>query len=170
MENNSDDYLIKYEDIKNLSINDALKKLEQLDGKELSKLRLVDLTICNNQYIFPGHGIYLFRQKKEIVYVGKVRSMSFIERIPKHFDLRHSGWFNRLLKIICLKKLGIEHSDENLLKAHTFAFSHLNLVLIDFGIDKNVDKIERLFRSCTGALNSFKKVKHKNVSQIIDTY
>ncbi len=165
-------YLIEYKDIKNLSIENALKKIEQTKGLALSQMRLQNLNYCNGKHIYPGHGVYLFRKGTDIVYVGKVRNMSFIERIPKHFDLRHRGWFNRLLKIICEKELNISHrdSDDNLKIANQYAFENLNLVLIHFHENTKVDGIERLLRSCTNALNCFKTLKYRRLDQKLEDY
>ena len=167
---NDDKYIISYEEIMNRSVADVLIQLSSLKGKALSSLTLRDLSYAEGRYIFPGHGVYLFRKGTEIVYVGKVRNMSFVERIPKHFDLRHAGWFNRLLKLICTKELQLKSTDEHIMKAHDYAFSHLNIVLIHFEYHNRVDRIERLLRSCTSALNSFKSVRLKNYNTLLNEY
>lgn len=168
----NDTYLIEYDNIKALSIADVLQKVDHTKGLALSQMRLHDLNYFKGEHIYPGHGVYLFRKGTDIVYVGKVRNMSFIERIPKHFDLRHRGWFNRLLKIICEKELNISHrdSDDNLKIANQYAFENLNLVLIHFKENKKVDGVERLLRSCINALNKFKTVRYRRLDQILDEY
>jgi len=165
-----DNYLIDYEHVKNSSITDFLEIVSKAEGKRLNELKVQDLTYQNGKEIWPGEGVYIFRNNREIVYVGKARSMSFTERVPKHFDFRHFAWFNRLLELICTKTLGLEWNDENAKKASSYAFKNLNLVLINFKDRDRINRIERLLRASTESLNKFKNLKVKNFNIKLDDY
>ena len=93
-----DNHLLQYEDVCSLTINDLLNEINQKDGVKLNQLKVMDLTYHNKEPIYPGIGVYIFRNDKDILLVGKVSSMSFTERIAKHFDLRKGAWFNTLVK------------------------------------------------------------------------
>ena len=168
MEN--DNYLIEYESIKHLSIKEFLQHLESVKGKNLNELKVSDLSYHNLTPIWPGEGVYLFRNNKNITYVGKVSSMSFTERIPKHFDIRHFAWFNRLLELICVMELKHKWNNAGAKKASKYAFENLNLILINFSNRQRINRTERLIRSCSGALNRFKSLQENNLNKTIDNY
>lgn len=84
----NDQYLIQYRDIENATIQNLLDKLDLIEGKALNELKVQDLSYHNGIPIWPGQGVYLFRKGKRVLYVGKVSSMSFTERIAKHYDFR----------------------------------------------------------------------------------
>jgi hypothetical protein len=165
-----DNYLIEYDEIRHFSIENCLQRIKSCDGKKLSDLKVMDLSYHNGKAIYPGEGVYIFREGTSFRHVGKVSAMSFTERIAKHFDLRKGAWFNRLLKIICEKKLEIEVTDENLRIASNYAFKNLNLVLINFKEKKRIDRIERMFRASTDTLNRFKGERVKSREIIVDEY
>lgn len=165
-----DDYLIEYEDISDSTIEDLLNRIDATRGKRLEDLKIKDLTYHNATEIWPGEGIYLFRDHKKNLYVGEVRSMSFTERIAKHFDFRHFAWMNRLLELICVKVLELDWNDDNAKKASIYAFDNLNLVLVNFTERYFIDKTERLLRSCTCPLNAFKNLKETNVKMKLKEY
>lgn len=166
MEN--DNYLLEYENIKTGSIKDLLALLQDTQGKKLNELKVKDLTYHNDKPIWPGTGVYLFRNEREIVYVGKAQSMSFTERIAKHFDLRTYAWFNRLLELICTKGLGLEWNNENSITASKYAFEKFNVIFINFAEPELIDELETLLRSCTPALNKFKNRRKEDLSEIVD--
>jgi hypothetical protein len=166
-----DNYLLEYEEIKDLSIRSFLELLDKTEGKQLSELKVRDLSYHNDQHIWPGSGVYLFRDQKRVIYVGKVSAMSFTERIAKHFDYRPAAWMNRLLKLISEKEFKHErHTSVNLKIASKYAFENLNLVLINFEDRSRINRTERLFRSCTQPLNKFKNLTEKNLEKIIGEY
>ena len=166
----ADDYLIEYDDLRTSSIRNLLETITNTQGRKLEELKVKDLTYHNSKEIWPGEGVYIFRDKKNVIYVGKARSMSFTERIAKHVDFRHFAWFNRLLELICTRLLELEWNDENAKKASKYAFENLNLVLINFKDRNRIDRTERLLRSCAEPLNKFKKLKQKNLELILDEY
>lgn len=187
----TDNYLIEFDNIKNMSIKDFLEmlasvggvsitegglkstdgKLKNIYGKNLNELKLMDLAYHNSQPILPGHGIYIFREGIKVVYVGKATAKSFIERIPAHIDPRIACWFNRLLELVCIKTLNLDWSEENSLQASQHAFSKLNLVLINFKNPNKVEieRFERLLRASAQPLNKFKNIE-VNPIQIIANY
>ena len=165
-----DNYLIQYNDIKDKSIRDFLDLLEGTEGKRLKELSVQDLSYHNDKEIWPGTGVYLFRLNKKVMYVGKVSSMSFTERIPKHFDIRLYAWMNRLLKLLSEKHLPHDPVDDvNLVRASRYAFEKLNVVLINFQ-EGDINRIERLLRSCTGALNSFRQLVERDLEKRVSDY
>jgi len=163
-------YLLNFEDIRQMSIESMLSTLSNTDGITLDELKVKDLTYYNEKEIFPGIGVYLFREDKKVIYVGKCSSNSFTERIPKHFDIRKIAWMNSLLKLICKKQLLVEINDENLKRASQDAFKKLNLILINFSDRRKINRIEKLLRSCTDPLNKLKKYKEINLETIVDKY
>jgi len=166
----ADDYLLEYDNIKDLSIKILLETLSDTNGKKLNDLKVRDLTYHNKNKIFPGEGVYIFREDISAIYVGKVSSMSFTERIAKHFDLREVSWFNRLLKLLCERELKIPVNNENLKTASEYAFQKLNLVLINFKNRDRINRTERLLRSCMEPLNKFKYLEEKNLGKIVSEY
>jgi hypothetical protein len=164
------DYLIEFSDIENYTLKEFLDHIDNINGLSLKELKVSDLSYYNKKPIWPGEGVYLFREGKEILYVGKVSSMSFTERIAKHLDLRPFAWFNRLLKIICQKKFNKEISKENLIETSKYAFDNLNLILINFKKRDKINSIEKLLRASTNTLNKFKTVRVKNNDLIINNY
>jgi hypothetical protein len=166
----SDNYLLEFEDFRHRPIKHLIETLEITTGKNLSELKVRDLTYHNSQPIWPAEGVYLFRENKDVILVGKVSSQSFTERIAKHFDIRHFAWFNRLLELICIKILKVEWNDDNAVKASEYAFEKLNIVLINFTDRDRINRTERLFRACMQPLNKFKTIKEKDLDQILDKY
>ena len=165
-----DDYLIEFEEIERASISEFIDRIKSAKGKKLSDLKVRDLTYHNEEPILPGEGVYIFREGEEILLVGKVSSMSFTERIPKHFDFRTSAWFNRLLYITCLRHLKLEKNEENYITASKYAFENLNIVLINFKSREKINRIERLLRSSTNTLNKFKKLKELKLDKLLNEY
>ncbi|MEQ8684634.1 MAG: hypothetical protein RIE86_05040 [Imperialibacter sp.] len=166
-----DDYLIEYSDIETGSIQSLIDRLDQINGKDLNELRVQDLSYHNGEPIWPGQGVYIFRKGKRILYVGKVSSMSFTERISKHFDFRSFAWMNTLLKLISKKELEHETQDHDSLKrASRYAFENLNLILINFETRDRINRTERLLRSCARPLNKFKNLTEKNFEKLLCEY
>lgn len=165
-----DDYLIEYEDYKNLPVKNLLDAISLSRGQLLQDLKVRDLTYHNSLAIFPGQGVYIFRENKDAVYVGKVSSMSFTERIAKHFDFRNFAWMNGLIKAICSKKMALDINDDNLKLSSEYAFDNLNLVLINFTERSKINRTERLLRSCMSPLNKFKYLKENDLEKILFEY
>lgn len=166
-----DDYLIEYTNIENKSIQNFIDLLNNTKGKKLKDLKVQDLSYHNGQPIWPGEGVYLFRNDKRVMYVGKASSMSFTERIAKHFDFRSFAWMNRLLKLISERELKHKKQNHDNLKiASKYAFENLNIVLLNFEKRERINRTERLLRSCTEPLNKFKYLTERNLEKIINKY
>jgi ribosomal protein L24E len=148
-------YLIQYDSIENEDLQTVVNILSMLDGIALSQLQLSDLILCQGEVIYPGNGVYLFRRAKEVLYVGKCSRMSFIERVPNHFDVRKQAMQNHLLKNICRKMWEIPDTDEHLMEAAKYSFQNLNLILINFRQHKEkIGEVERsLQKGCAALFN-----------------
>ena len=150
---------------KQKNLQDFKAAIKQLDGLPVKKINIYSLTYDHHSNpIHEGCGVYLFRREKEIYYVGKCSKMSFVERIPKHFDTRPKAWFNHLLK-----RLAVSHGKKNDFNRHDLesalkvAMHEFNLVLINFRKDKNghydhkeIDRLESLLRRSTECINQIK--------------
>jgi len=177
-----DDYLINYQEVKDLNLESFIRIIKSKKGRKLSELKVKDLTYHNGEIIYPGEGVYIFRDTKNdnrIILVGKVTSMSFTERISKHFDVRRNAWFNRLLKIVWENKnpnINADNiKDENLIEISKSVFSRMDIVLINFIYEHNksrkkINRIEKLLRASTKTLNKFKTIKINDFGIIIDKY
>ena len=106
-------YIIEFENYEDFTLSDFIDVIKKTDGIPLNELKVKDLTYCNDEFIEGGCGVYIFKEKEDIILVGKAETVSFTERIAKHFDLRTNAWFNRLLYTISMKKLGFDKKDEN---------------------------------------------------------
>lgn len=167
-----DDYLIEFEEVIDISINNFLVKIKETKGKRLDELLVKDLSFHNGNLIYHGTGVYIFREKQEIKVIGKASSMSFTERIPKHFDARPFAWFNRLLALIHEREWSILESPENFEMESLHAFNNYNIVLVHIKPEHkdHIPKVERLLRSTTNALNQFKGLKEDNRQKIVREY
>ncbi len=178
-------YLLNYNDIKNLKISDIKKKIDTIEGLPLSECKISNLVFYNNKPILTGNGVYIFKNIQGYKYVGKCSSRSFTERIPAHFDIRNTGWFNNFLKRLVNIKLfnlyrekiknweketfiGKNNSTEliieqasNILdiKPNTENLNY-HLILINFETNNNTKKavndLEYILRNQLNPLNKFK--------------
>ena len=105
-------YIIEFENYEDFTLGDFIEVIKKIEGIPLNELKVKDLTYYNDEFIEGGCGVYIFKEKEEIILVGKAETVSFTERIAKHFDLRTNAWFNRLLYVISMKKLGFGAKDE----------------------------------------------------------
>lgn len=166
-------YLIDFSTIENLSIQEAFRFVNEIQGIDIREMKVQDLSCYNGEFIYPGNGVYLFREGTTIRYVGKAESMSFIERIPKHFDIRKFAWFNRLLELTAENQWRIpeeELNDEAMMLASTWAFENLNLVLIHFTSRDRIARTERMFRTSETAWNRFRKVRINEFERMVCEY
>ena len=160
------EFVLQYKDFEEGTIDGLLQKIKSTSGVRLSELKVMDLFDID-----PGEGVYIFIDSKiKLFHIGKVSSMSFVERIPHHFDIRKGAWMNRLLKIICEKHWNVEINDKNLYKAAKFAFAELKLILINFNNREKIERIERLLRSTGEPLNRFKSFKLKDATIKLKDY
>lgn len=169
------DYLIKYEDIKSMSIPALAEFILEKRGLSVSELTISHLIFYKGEPIYSGNGVYVFKTKEEVIYIGNCVARNFVERIPAHFDLRAGGWFNSLLKAVIKKKYKETVSEATLQKASREAISTYELILINFSNEefylngvknkKAINRLEDLLRIILKPLNTF---KHKKIPKAID--
>jgi hypothetical protein len=133
---------------------DALKKsIVETKGIKVSEL-------CIHQLISKdpnlNHGIYVFKNQSDGIYVGRSTSRSFVERIAAHFDNRDNAWMNTILKKVSnLKGISIQES-------YTYFLNSFELVLIPFNtnlIEKTrINALEKELINSIGTLNKKRKL------------
>lgn len=107
------------------------------NGKKLSNITIFDLIDRD----CSGIGVYIFHDKKDTFYIGKSSSRCFVERIPSHFDVRETGWFNTLLK----RLRDMQYAD-SLYNAATYVKDNLYLTIIYVDDKQIIFKLEKLLR------------------------
>ncbi len=119
--------------------NKYISLLSKTSGVFLSNLTLSDLAqlkFKNGEIENDNRGVYLFRcaKTKQVFYIGKCSARVFVERIPMHFDLRPTGWFNQYLKYLANHlegKIKTEiPSNSAMRQALDYALNNHELVLI----------------------------------------
>lgn len=148
---NQVEYVINYNTIKDKTVDEVVKILSETEGIKLIDCRIVDLVFIHGDMQKPidsGLGVYIFKTKERVFYVGSCTSRNFLERIPPHVDIRSSAWMNRLVKNMVKeeksqlnveqhdhekkKQKGITYANESLLEASRKAFNECSLVMINF--------------------------------------
>lgn len=77
------------------NITDLVSKIENIGGVSIGELKITDLVLPAESCT----GIYFFLDENEqVVYVGKISSRSFLDRIAGHLDLRKSAFMNTILQ------------------------------------------------------------------------
>ena len=77
------------------NIKDLVSKIENIGGVSIGELKITDLVLPAESCT----GIYFFLDENEqVVYVGKISSRSFLDRIAGHLDLRKSAFMNTILQ------------------------------------------------------------------------
>jgi hypothetical protein len=129
-------FFLAYEDYAESTLASFRKVIESAPAKVISDITIGEL--CS----MPAHpnGLYFIfgGNPRELQYVGKCTSRSFIERIPAHLDQRDWAWFNTLPKKIMSN--GQDYSS-----AHKEA---LSFEIVLFGV-KDIETachLERVFR------------------------
>ena len=174
--NMSNKYFFEYNEISKLRIKKIIEKLLKTDGIKICELKISDLIFFNGKPIDTGCGVYIFKNDKNIFYIGKNSARCFAERIPAHFDLRKVGWFNSLLKLIAKVEFNVnDYSDIVLQKAARRAIKNFSLILINFkweeyGGTNSIETLEDLLRCSTQAANSYKKKRFDNLEMIVKDF
>lgn len=163
-------YVINYE---GESLEELVNQINHLEGLALSKMKIQDLVFNNfdGMPIRTGNGVYIFKNSERIIYIGNCVARNFVERIPAHFDIRHNGWFNSLLKAIIKYKLlnykgevkCVDEINSNLEKSAKFAFEKINIILINF-IEYDKIKINNLENQLAKNLNPINKYFRKIIN------
>ena len=89
---NMKNYIIEFENYEDFTLGDFIEVIRKTEGIPLNELKVKDLTYYNDEFIEGGCGVYIFKEKEDIILVGKAEIVSFTERIAKHFDLRTNAW------------------------------------------------------------------------------
>ena len=77
------------------NITDLISEIENIGGVSIGELKITDLVLPAESCT----GIYFFLDENEqVVYVGKISSRSFLDRIAGHLDLRKSAFMNTILQ------------------------------------------------------------------------
>jgi hypothetical protein len=143
-------FFLAYEDYSQLTPASFRKVIEATPTKALSEITIGELCSMSD---YPNGLYFIFGgNPKQLQYVGKCTSRSFIERIPAHFDQREWAWFNTLPKK--LMQNGQCYSDA--------LGESLDFEIVLFGIrDREAAcMLERVFRySYMPMLNTLKGLK-----------
>ncbi|MBR9703514.1 hypothetical protein GOV10_05725 [Candidatus Woesearchaeota archaeon] len=95
--------ILFYDDIKGLTFVELEKKMSSI-AKPVSEYSIADFIFYVGKALHPCTGLYAFFEGNVLMYIGKASSNSFVEQIPRHFDVRSGAWFNSLLKKMGTKK------------------------------------------------------------------
>jgi hypothetical protein len=152
-------FFLAYEDYAESTLASFRDVIESTPAKVLSDITIGEL--CS----MPAHpnGLYFIfgGNPRELQYVGKCTSRSFIERIPAHLDQRDWAWFNTLPKKIM--RNGQDYSS-----AHKEA---LSFEIVLFGI-KDIETachLERIFRHLyTPVLNRPRRINDFEANTTLD--
>lgn len=169
------EYLINFKTIENCSITQLVTLLTETEGIKIKDCLISDLVFYKGDPIYSGNGVYVFKSADIFIYVGCCVARNFVERIPAHFDLRKSGWFNSLLQNIINKK-GWARTNESLAEAGKIAMDSYSLTMINFPLGdhpqniSDIKALETLLRRVLDPYNSFKKQIAIDSSPILIEY
>jgi hypothetical protein len=89
-------FFLAYEGYAQLTPASFKQVIEATPTKALSEITIGELCSMSD---YPNGLYFIFGgNPRQLQYVGKCTSRSFIERIPAHFDQREHAWFNSLPK------------------------------------------------------------------------
>jgi hypothetical protein len=89
-------FFLAYEDHAQFTPAAFNRLIEAMPTKALSEITIGELCSMSDY----ANGLYFIfgGTPRQLQYIGKCTSRSFIERIPSHFDQREHAWFNTLPK------------------------------------------------------------------------
>jgi hypothetical protein len=169
------EYHINFNAISNHTISQLKTVLEKTEGIKVKDCSISDLVFYDGKPIYSGNGVYIFKYNDIFIYVGSCVARNFVERIPAHFDLRESGWFNSLLQRI-LDKQKKMRSNEALVEAGKFAMDNYSLIMINFPLGdhiqniSNIKALETLLRAVLEPYNTYKHKRKIDESRILNEY
>jgi hypothetical protein len=152
-------FFLTYEEYAKFSLASFKKVIESTPAKVLSEVTLGELCSMSEHpnglyFIFGGNS-------RELQYVGKCTSRSFIERIPAHLDQREWAWFNTLPKKIMRNGHGYS-------SAHQEALS-FEIVLFGIQDTGTASHLEKVFsHSYTPVLNTPGRIKVFDANATLD--
>ncbi|MCW2119971.1 hypothetical protein [Flavobacterium sp. 7A] len=140
----------------------------------MSDIKIKDLVFnrVDGKPIRTGCGVYIFKNSERTYYIGNCVARNFIERIPAHFDIRHVGWFNSLLKAIIknknilIKDMISSEINYELENSAQFAFDNLNLILMNFPTysKDQINNLEKLLAEKLIPINKrFRRLKNNTI-------
>jgi hypothetical protein len=89
-------FFLAYEDYAEFTLASFREVIESTPTKALSEVTIGELCSMSD---YPNGLYFIFGgNPRELQYIGKCTSRSFIERIPSHLDQREWAWFNTLPK------------------------------------------------------------------------
>jgi len=109
-----------------IEIDRLLDDIQSLEGKKFNQLLLKDFVLKEPIDCNLSHGVYVFKEKTEIMYVGKASSRPFIERVPAHLDTRGYGWMNTMLKYLSKE----DKREKGYLEESIIAIENFELILV----------------------------------------
>lgn len=135
---------ICFDEIKNITVDELIKKINTAQKLIIGELKLIDL-IFENQSMT---GIYvIFDDKNFPVYVGKTGSRAILERFAAHFDLRPGAFMNSFLCALAGKRKqrnGPHATEKDLLDVYENALTH-KLVFVQVpNTEEHKTKISKL--------------------------
>lgn len=166
-----ENYIINYN---GEHLDDVVQKINSMQGIPLSDIKIKDLVFnrVDGEPIRTGCGVYIFKNTERTYYIGNCVARNFVERIPAHFDIRHVGWFNSLLKAIIknknilLKNMISTKINYELEIVAQFAFDNLNLILINFPTysKDQINNLEKLLAKELTPINKrFRRLKNNTI-------
>ena len=128
------------EEIEGLTIKEACEVFCEHKKKCLAELSIFDFIIQEDKPLPFVHGIYVFfsSEKNLCLYVGRVMSPQFVERIPAHFAVSEGSWSNQFLKA------HREHNDLKTLEDAAVSAKSCKILIAPMEHEV-IDKMERLF-------------------------
>lgn len=106
------------------------------ESKRVADVTIADLCAMSEH----PNGLYFFfgGTPRDLQYVGKCTSRSFVERIPSHFDQREDAWFNTLPTRLVSEGVPYASALQSALEFH----------VVLFGVKDNdvAKELERVFR------------------------
>jgi hypothetical protein len=103
-------------------------KLEELKDAihQFNGIKVAELSVHQLIAVDPNlnHGLYVFKNQSDEIYVGRCTSRSFVERIAAHFDNRYNAWMNTILKkLLSSKGISIQESYTYFLNSFELVFN-----------------------------------------------
>jgi hypothetical protein len=152
-------FFLAYEDYSQSTPASFKQVIEETPTKAISEITIGELCSMSD---YPNGLYFIFGgNPRELQYVGKCTSRSFIERIPAHFDQREHAWFNSLPKKLMRNGQCYSSALEE----------SLDFEIVLFGIQDReaACMLERVFRySYRPILNTLKRINNFDSDATLD--
>lgn len=147
----------------------------------LKDIKIQDLCLDHSNQSIPldsGHGVYLFYDNQNLIYVGSCSSQLFLHRIPSHCDHRNLSGFSQNTFLQKLVNSQQYPNMANLQQAQAYSFANVAVILINFSQNEvqkhNIRKFENLLRQILNprlnggcSFKCYNNLSTKNVSVVI---